>query len=109
MSVMSVWGLGPHEWDLGQGEEILMGFGVKSMGFGAFGLQNRSLGFGAMIHAGFGATQIGFGAGRGNTDGIWGFFVFNNVRWGFGVGGFGVKSMGFRAFTLRTSVWDLGP
>ena len=68
-----MWSLGPHEWDLGWGEEILMGFGVfvlnnirwgfgvggfgvKSMGFGAFGLQNISLGFGAMIHAGFGAT-----------------------------------------------------
>ena len=56
MSVMSVWGLGPHEWDLGQGEEILMGFGVKSLGFGAFTLKNRSLGFGAMIHVGFGAA-----------------------------------------------------
>ena len=28
MSVMSVWGLGPHEWDLEWEGEILMGFGV---------------------------------------------------------------------------------
>ena len=58
---------------------------MKSMGFGAFGLQNISLGFGAMIRVGFGATRMGFGAGKGNIDGIWGVFVFNNVRWGFGV------------------------
>ena len=38
-----------------------------------------------------------------------GVFVLNDVRWGFGVGGFGVKSMGFGAFGLGTSVWDLGP
>ena len=48
---------------------------MKSMGFGAFGLKNRSLGFGAMIQVGFGATRIGFGAGRGNIDGIWGVCV----------------------------------
>ena len=76
-----MWGLGPHEWDLGWGEEILMGFGVKSMGFGAFGLQNISLRLGAMIHAGFGVF----------INGIWGPY-----QW----------VMGPRAEMV--SLWDLG-